>query len=135
MRTSIYIDGFNLYYRAVRGTPYKWLDIKRVCESLLDPRHRIVSVNYYTAPVSGKRDPGQPVRQQTFLRALKAVIPELVVHQGHFLTHEISAPLAHPSRELARHAQFVKHLGRTVLAACQMPSPIPGTTIHKPPSW
>jgi len=42
---------------------------------------------------------------------------------------------AHPSRELARHAHFVKHLGRTVLAACQMPSPIPGTTIHKPPGW
>ena len=32
MRTSIYIDGFNLYYRAVRGTPFKWLDLKQVCE-------------------------------------------------------------------------------------------------------
>lgn len=142
MRTSIYIDGFNLYYRAVRGTPFKWLDLKQVCERLLDPKHRIVAVNYYTAPVSGKRDPGQPVRQQTYLRALKAVMPELAVHQGHFLTHEISAPLARPLagrpatvRILKRHAHFVKHLGKSVLAACQMPNPVPGTTIHKPPTW
>ncbi len=28
MRTTIYIDGFNFYYRGVRGTPYKWLDVK-----------------------------------------------------------------------------------------------------------
>jgi len=28
-RTVIYIDGFNLYYGALRGTPYKWLDIEK----------------------------------------------------------------------------------------------------------
>jgi len=27
---------------------------------------------------------------------LRASIPELVVHHGHFLTHEVSAPLAQP---------------------------------------
>ena len=97
VRTAIYIDGFNFYYRAVRGTPYKWLDLKRTCQHLLRPEHVIVSIKYYTAPVSGKRDPDQPVRQQTYLRALRATIPELVVHNGHFLTHEISAPLANPA--------------------------------------
>ena len=25
-RVSVYIDGFNLYYGSVKGTPYKWLD-------------------------------------------------------------------------------------------------------------
>jgi hypothetical protein len=97
MRTAIYIDGFNFYYRAVRGTPYKWLDVKKVCQRLLRPEHQIVAIKYYTAPVSGKRDPGQPIRQQTYLRALRATIPELVVHNGHFLTHEVSVPLAHPA--------------------------------------
>lgn len=215
MRTIIYIDGFNLYYRAVRGTPYKWLDLKKACQQLLKPEHQILAIKYYTAPVSGKRDPGQPIRQQTFLRALGAMTPELVVYQGHFLTHEVSAPLAHPvpgqpplvkvlkteekgsdvnlavhlvndswlnaydsavilsndsdlaeamrlvrlhhptkkiglifprqargvarfahpSRELTQHAHFVKHLGPNVLAACQLPSPIPGTTITKPAVW
>lgn len=26
-RTIVYVDGFNLYYGAVRGTTHKWLDI------------------------------------------------------------------------------------------------------------
>jgi hypothetical protein len=26
MRTWEYVDGFNLYYGAVKGTPYKWLN-------------------------------------------------------------------------------------------------------------
>ena len=25
-RTIVYIDGFNFYYGAIRGTQYKWLD-------------------------------------------------------------------------------------------------------------
>jgi hypothetical protein len=29
MRANIYIDGFNLYYRALKGTPYRWLDLVR----------------------------------------------------------------------------------------------------------
>ena len=28
MKTNVYIDGLNLYYRAVQGTQYKWLDIE-----------------------------------------------------------------------------------------------------------
>ena len=26
MRTRVYIDGFNLYYGCLKGTPAKWLD-------------------------------------------------------------------------------------------------------------
>ncbi len=29
MLTNVYVDGFNFYYGAVKGTPYKWLDIRR----------------------------------------------------------------------------------------------------------
>lgn len=25
--TNVYIDGFNLYYGALKGSPYKWLDL------------------------------------------------------------------------------------------------------------
>jgi hypothetical protein len=29
MRTNVYIDGFNLYYRLLRENPqYKWLDLE-----------------------------------------------------------------------------------------------------------
>jgi len=26
MRTRVCVDGFNLYYGALKGTPFKWLD-------------------------------------------------------------------------------------------------------------
>ena len=26
MRTFVYVDGFNLFYRALKGTSWKWLD-------------------------------------------------------------------------------------------------------------
>jgi len=28
LRTVVYIDGFNLFYGALKGTPYKWLDLQ-----------------------------------------------------------------------------------------------------------
>ena len=46
IKTNIYIDGFNLYYGALKGSPYRWLDVKRLCELSLHPKHvinRIVS--------------------------------------------------------------------------------------------
>jgi uncharacterized LabA/DUF88 family protein len=208
MRTSIYIDGFNLYYLAVKGTPYKWLDLKAVFAALLQPHHRITALKYFTALVSGKRDPQQPIRQQTYWRALRVTTPELTIYRGSFLTHPVKMPLAqpsgnqkyatvlkteekgsdvnlavhllndawldaydcavivsndsdlaeamrlikshhpnkklglvfprhkgHPSRELMQYADFQKHLGEKLLAACQFPTPIPGTTIHKPVTW
>jgi hypothetical protein len=27
--TSVYVDGFNLFYGALRGSPKKWLDLRR----------------------------------------------------------------------------------------------------------
>jgi hypothetical protein len=97
MRTSIYIDGFNLYYGAVKGTPYKWLDFKAVFAMLLQPHHQITAINYFTAQVSGKRDPQQPIRQQTYWRALQASTPEFRLVKGSFLTHTVKAPVAQPN--------------------------------------
>lgn len=51
MRTNVYVDGFNLYYGALRGTLYKWLDIRRMCELLL-PSHTIARIKYFTARIS-----------------------------------------------------------------------------------
>ena len=96
MRTSIYIDGFNFYYAAVKGTPYKWLDFGATFRMLLRPPHRIDCIKYYTARVTGHRDPQQPLRQQVFWRALAATTPELQIIEGSFLTHEVRRPLAQP---------------------------------------
>jgi len=53
MRTCVYVDGFNLYYGALRNTPYKWLDVARLCGLLL-PNHDITRIAYFTARVSAR---------------------------------------------------------------------------------
>jgi hypothetical protein len=85
-RVNVYIDGFNLYYGAVKGSPYKWLDLNALCHRML-PHDAIQSIEYFTAIVSARPgDPDLPVRQQMFLRALRT-IPILTISYGHFLTH------------------------------------------------
>jgi hypothetical protein len=77
--THVYIDGFNLYYGALKKTPYKWLNIKRLAETIL-PQNRITSVKYFTARVQGSEsDPDQPQRQEILFRAFRTV-PEIEIH-------------------------------------------------------
>ena len=94
MRTSIYVDDFNLYYRALKGTPYKWLDIKLLLANLLQPQNKIVEIKYFTAIVSGIFDANQPIRQKTYIRAFESYIHEITMHYGHFLSHAVNAPKA-----------------------------------------
>src|ERR1051326_3162947 len=85
-KVYVYIDGFNLYYGAVKGSPYRWLDLGALCHRML-PGDQILAIKYFTAIVSARPyDPQQPVRQQVYLRALRTV-PLLEVVFGHFLTH------------------------------------------------
>ena len=93
-RTYVYIDGFNLYFGAVRNTPFKWLNISALCRNLL-PLNDIVRIKYFTARVSGRIDPGAPGRQEVYLRALRT-IPDLEIHFGKFQSHVVSMPLASP---------------------------------------
>ena len=205
-RTSIYVDGFNLYYRALKKTPYKWLDLKSLFEKLLSSENEIQSINYFTAIVSGKKDPQQPIRQKVYINALEKHTPEVKVHYGQFLSHPARAPLVKPmgknrfaniikteekgsdvnlavhflndawldkydcailvsndsdiaesiklvkehhkkliglllpencspSKELIKHAHFIKTIRKGALASSQLPNPIPKTTIHKPENW
>ncbi len=226
METTIYIDGFNFYYGAVKDTSYKWLDFMAMFKMLLQPHHNITKIKYFTAKVSGKRDPGAPLRQKTFIRALQKHIPELEVRYGLFLSHPGFKPLVqpiswrslgknieyanvqkteekgsdvnlsvhlvndawlnayecavvvsndtdlaeamrlvklhhpkklmglisplrprpkaakkktmyqpHPARILMKHADFQLKVRSSVLAACQLPDPIPGTQLRKPTEW
>ncbi len=103
----MYVDGFNLYYGALRGTPYKWLDINDLCRRLL-PRHRIALIKYFTARVSARPgDPAQPTRQQTYLRALRS-LPNLEIVFGHFLSRECFMPLADCPPGAQRYVKVIK---------------------------
>jgi hypothetical protein len=69
IRTSVYIDGFNFYYGALRRTPYRWVNPEKLCQLLL-PKNTITQIKYFTALVSARPgDPGQTVRQQLFVDA------------------------------------------------------------------
>lgn len=204
MRTYVYVDALNLYYGSVKGTPYKWLDLKAAFGKVLARQNKILKIKYFTAMVDGRFDADAPSRQNSYLCALKAHTPEVEVYEGHFLTHEKSArrvddpsrfvqvlvpeekgsdvnlavhllndawldvydcavvvsndsDLAEalrmvrndrgkvvgitppgknrPTARLQQNSNFVRPLRRGVLSVSQLPSPIPGTNFHKPPSW
>ncbi|MCY4192389.1 MAG: NYN domain-containing protein [Rhodospirillaceae bacterium] len=92
MRTRVYVDGFNLYYGAVKGTSFKWLDPVHLSRLLLPPGYAIDKLLYFTARVSGISDSGAPARQQTYLSALRT-LPEVDVHFGSFLAKTVWRPL------------------------------------------
>ncbi len=69
---NLYIDGFNLYYGAVRGRPdCKWLNLESYGSTLLLRDQRLKRVRYLTAPVEAlPHDPDQPNRQAAYLGAI-----------------------------------------------------------------
>ena len=105
MKTCVYVDGFNLYYGALRHTSYKWLNILRMCQLLL-PSDQVLQVKYFSARVSARpKDLDQPVRQATFWRALRT-IPEVTIIEGSFLVNTVSMPLANTNPQ--QYARVIK---------------------------
>lgn len=100
-RTIVYIDGFNRYYRAVKGTTHKWLDLVALSDHVLGRRHNVVAVRYFTARIlDTPKDRSGPQRQQAYLTALDAD-PRLTIHLGQFRPREKSGRITKPP-ELAR---------------------------------
>ena len=100
--TNVYIDGFNLYYRAVRDTPFKWLDLRKLAETLF-PQETINRICYFTALVHPRAmNPGQAQRQLVYLRAL-ATLPGFEVHYGVFRARTKRRPLVEQIPGLPTH--------------------------------
>ena len=109
MRTALYIDGFNLYYRALKGTPYRWLDLLALGKRLVSAENRITLIRYFTARViPNARKPDQHVRQDSYIQAIKAHISCLKIHEGQFYRHVIRMPLAHPVASGPRTVDVIK---------------------------
>lgn len=52
-KTAVYIDGYNLYYGRLRGTPFKWLDIVKFFGMLVvrrDQHETVEKVIFFSAP-------------------------------------------------------------------------------------
>ena len=95
MITNVYIDGFNLYYRALKDTSFRWLDVRRLAEVLF-PEDSIQRVCYFTARLEARpSNPGQAQRQLVYLRAL-ATLSGFEAHYGVFRSGIRHRPLAQP---------------------------------------
>ncbi len=69
-RSMIYIDGFNLYYGALKNTKWKWLNLERYF-ALLRQDDEIQTIKYFTALISGSHKPNQ----ENYLLALESYAP------------------------------------------------------------
>ena len=98
-KTFLYVDGFNFYYRALKGSPYRWLDVATLFKRIL-PNNDLAAIWYFTSPVSGTADdPLKPVRQQLYWRAL-ATLPNFTMRKGEFHTNYVRRPLSRDLRGL-----------------------------------
>ena len=90
LRTVVYIDGFNLYYR-VKHTAYKWLNLQKLSEIYLNlEKHDIIKIKYFTALVKGTlEDHFNITRQHIYLRALRT-LSNLEIIFGHFKKRQIT---------------------------------------------
>jgi hypothetical protein len=85
---NVYIDGFNLFYGALKRTPFKWLDLAQLSQAML-PADTIQEIHYFTARVSSRPyNPTAAHDQGLYIRALKT-IPNLQITFGEFLTHSV----------------------------------------------
>lgn len=68
LRSIVYIDGFNLYYGALKGTAYKWLDLDKYFR-LLRQNDDVQAIRYFTALVDGS----SRTDQQKYLSAINTL--------------------------------------------------------------
>lgn len=84
-RTTIYIDGYNLYYSRLKGTSYKWLDIAALFRDRIllpqGPSAEVGAIKYFTAPVKAsyaRHGEASTQAQAQYQRALQAREPGLI---------------------------------------------------------
>lgn len=95
VRTWVYIDGFNLYFSAVKDTPLRWLDPHSLA-GVLFPKNQIEKLKVFTAKVQNRpSDADQRLRQLIYWRALRT-IPGLEIIEGDFRTREVRAAVVSP---------------------------------------
>ena len=94
-KTTVYIDGFNLYYR-LKHTPFKWLDLRKLSEFYLHPQeHNIQTIKYFTAQVKRKSDDASNViRQNMYLRAIQT-LPNVEIIYGQFKKRQMTGLRLH----------------------------------------
>lgn len=87
-RYCFYIDGFNVYY-ALQGRSdyhkYKWLNYRKLAETVIRAQDTIAGIFYFTALVKWK--PESVKRHEQYIKALRSVGVETV--RGRFMRKKI----------------------------------------------
>ena len=86
-RSIIYIDGFNLFYGALKGTKYKWLNLERYF-TLLRQDDSIQEIKYFTAMLDGPKK----LKQEIYLLALET-LPKVTIYFGKFKTKKVNCTI------------------------------------------
>ena len=96
MRTAFFVDGYNVFYGLLAGTPYKWLDLKGLLGHVAyieNPESSLVSVDYFTSSVKPElatRGRASKEAQDAYVRALKTT--RVSVHYGRHKLEPAKAP-------------------------------------------
>ena len=91
-RVIAYIDGYNLYYGLLKGTPYKWLDLVAFVRSFLREDQELVSVKYFTAQIKTYPFDAPAVdRQKIYLQAI-STLPLVTTVHGFYSKNKTLAP-------------------------------------------
>lgn len=101
-RTIVFIDGFNLYYSRLRGTPFKRLDVAALFRDEIlrvqDPNSEVIGVQYFTAPIKASYATHGVVSEQAQTQYHRALVARhaglMQVVQG-FHTFEVATLPAH----------------------------------------
>lgn len=100
MKTTVYIDGFNLYYGVLSHSQYKWLDVVKLFTHIChqqNPQTEIVAIKFFTAPVKASISSNglnAVTSQNSYLKALRVLYPDIFeCINGHFLIEKGKAPI------------------------------------------
>ena len=97
LNTVVYIDGFNLYY-SLKNTPYKWLNLEKLTQNILNPSlHKVLNIKYFTA-VPKRADSAQ--RQTVYIRALKT-LQNIEIIYGQFKKRQVKGKSVKKNRIVA----------------------------------
>lgn len=109
LRTRVYIDGYNLYYGCLKGTPYKWLDLLTLFEKHILPSSTIPGktnvllpqgIKFFSAKILEKAarahdSVSSQARYHTALRKLYAGRIELI--EGYYSLTATKARIVDPA--------------------------------------
>lgn len=101
MKTTVYIDGYNLFYGCLKHSQDKWLDLYSLFAGVLrtqNPASELVDIKFFTADIKAKvasHGDDAMIAQQTYHRALVALYPDKINIFKGFYTLEKARLLAY----------------------------------------